>query len=510
MEHLSYLDPVQIESVGLQAATEAYPGIFNQQSASTYNKAMQKAKAVVMRFLEQQQRPFSGISVAQLNELFDAVDFDTPLQDYDALLQEVQELYVDHATAFHLPQYIAHLNCPVVIPALVAEMLISAINSSQDTWDQSAGGTLMEERLIAWTAAQIGYGNYADGVFTSGGTLSNLMGMLLARDHFAEERFSHNIKKNGNPAEAGRFRVFVSEKSHFSNLKNASLLGLGEQGIIKVSTDHRFRMDMGALQSAIEAELAMGNIPIAIIATAGTTDFGNIDPLEPIAALASRYNIWMHVDAAYGCGLLLSNKYRDLLHGIELADSVTIDYHKSFFQPVSSSAFIVRHRNLLKIVKHHADYLNPEDQDYEEHPSLVNKTVTQVTRRFDALKLWCTLRMLGKEELGQYIDTIIETAAEAATLIESDPDFELLCDTDISALLFRYKPGGIAEERTDELNSYIKKEMFRSGEVMVASTKVNGRFYLKFTLLNPVTTIDDIRNILQTIKQYGDNFYAIQ
>ncbi|WP_198666919.1 pyridoxal phosphate-dependent decarboxylase family protein [Taibaiella helva] len=509
MEQLSYPVPVQMAAALLDAAAEAYPGIFNAQSADTYSKAIQKAKAVVLQFLEQQQRPFSGISVAQLNELFDTVDFDTPLQDYDALLQEVQELYVNHATAFHLPQYIAHLNCPVVIPALVAEVLISAINSSQDTWDQSAGGTLMEQRLIAWTATQIGFGAYADGVFTSGGTLSNLMGMLLARDHFAQEHFAHNIKKDGNPSEAGRFKVFVSEKSHFSNLKNASLLGLGEQGIVKVSTDQRFRMDVAALQSAIEAELAQGNIPIAVIATAGTTDFGNIDPLEPIARLAGRYNIWMHVDAAYGCGLLLSNKYRDLLQGIELADSVTIDYHKSFFQPVSSSAFIVRHRNLLKIIRHHADYLNPEDQDYEEHPSLVNKTVTQVTRRFDALKLWCTLRMLGKEELGRYIDTIIDTAAETAALIEADPELELLCDSDISALLFRYVPGGITDEESDTLNSYIKKEMFRSGEVMVASTKVNGRFYLKFTLLNPVTTIEDIRSILQTIKQYGDTFYAL-
>ena len=509
MEQISYPSPLRMESKILDTATEAFPGIFNQQSADTYDSAMQKAKAVVLQFLEQQQRPFSGVGVAQLNELFDTVDFDTPLQDYDALLQEVQELYVNHATAFHLPQYIAHLNCPVVIPALVAEVLISAINSSQDTWDQSAGGTLMEQRLVSWTATQIGFGAYADGVFTSGGTLSNLMGMLLARDHFAQEHFAHNIKQNGNPAEAGRFRVFVSEKSHFSNLKNASLLGLGEQGIVKIGTDHRYRMDVNALQSAIEAELEQGNIPIAVIATAGTTDFGNIDPLEPIARLAERYNIWMHVDAAYGCGLLLSNKYRDLLHGIELADSVTIDYHKSFFQPVSSSAFIVRHRNLLRIIKHHADYLNPEEQDYDEHPSLVNKTVTQVTRRFDALKLWCTLRMLGKEELGRYIDTIIDTAAEAALLIESDPEFELLCDSDISALLFRYSPAGVTDEECDALNSYIKKEMFRTGEVMVASTKVDSRFYLKFTLLNPVTTIEDIRNILQTIKQYGETFYAI-
>ena len=510
MENVSHPKRVGFESVMLEEIAEAYPDMFHQHNAEKYNRAMQKAKSVVLQFLDQNKQPFSGISVSQLTELFDAVDFDTPLESYDALLKEVQELYVDHATAFHLPNYIAHLNCPVVIPSLVAEVMVSAINSSQDTWDQSAGGTLMERRLIAWTANQIGFGSYADGVFTSGGTLGNLMGLMLARDHFAKDRYGHNIKKMGNPAEAARFRVFVSDKSHFSNVKNAAVLGIGEQGIVKIDTDHRYRMDMDALKAAIEKEIALGNIPIAIIATAGTTDFGNIDPLEPIAQLARRYNIWMHVDAAYGCGLLLSDRYRHRLNGIELADSVTVDYHKSFFQPVSSSAFIVRHKNLLEIVKHHADYLNPEDQDYEEHPSQVNKAITQVTRRFDALKLWCTLRLMGRERLGQYIDTIVDTARESAELIDADPEFDLLCDSDISALLFRYTPIDFPVEQLCGLNQYIKKEMFRTGEVMVASTKVDGKFYLKFTLLNPLTTIEDIHNILQTIKQYGNTFYALQ
>jgi L-2,4-diaminobutyrate decarboxylase len=394
----------------------------------------------------------------------------------------------------------------VVIPALAAEVLVSAINSSQDTYDQSAGGTFMERKLIDWTGNQIGFDSNCDGIFNAGGSQSNLMGLLLARDYYALEHLKHNIKIDGNPPEAHKFRVFVSEKSHFSNLKNASLMGLGEQAIVKIKTDSCFRMDPDYLEEAIANELRLGNIPIAIIGTAGTTDFGNLDPLRDLGEIAKHYNLWYHIDAAYGCGLLLTDKYRHLLNGIELADSVTVDYHKSFFQPISSSAFIVRNKYHLNIIKHHADYLNPNDQDYDELPAQINKSITQSTRRFDALKLWCTLRLLGKEKLGQYTEVIIETAKETAILLDSQKDFELLSHSDLGALVFRYLPQSDKNYNSCAMNQHIKKTMFFTGEVLVASTKVNGEFYLKFTILNPLTTLNHTKNILKTIRNHGQKY----
>ncbi|MGS2763343.1 pyridoxal phosphate-dependent decarboxylase family protein [Sinomicrobium sp. M5D2P9] len=482
---------------------ETFKDIFCKDSSASYTEAIDQAKQAVLDFLRQKQKPFSGVTPAELHAEFSGIDMDTPLEDCDQLLKEVQRLYTDHAIAFHLPHYIAHLNCPVVIPALAAEVLISAINSSLDTWDQSAGGTLMEQKLIQWTTGQIGFGPDADGVFTSGGTQSNLTGLLLARDHYARKKLRHSVKRSGNPPQASRFRIFVSEKAHFSNLKNASLLGLGEQAVVEVPTDHRFRMDPGALEEALLQEIGAGNIPIAIVATAGTTDFGNIDPLEQIGEIASRYDLWFHVDAAYGSCLLLTSQYRHLLNGIELADSVTIDYHKSFFQPVSSSAVVVRDKNDLHIIKHHADYLNPEDQDYEEFPAQVNKSVSQTTRRFDALKLWFTLRLLGKEKLGGYIDTIIHTTKQAARIIEKDPELELLTHSDISVLLFRYTPEHRYIRDICKLNQYIKNKAFGEGKALVAGTRVDGKFHLKFTLLNPITTEKDIRSILDILKTCG-------
>ncbi|KAA2245745.1 aspartate aminotransferase family protein [Chitinophaga agrisoli] len=501
MSTTAYAGPQPVQD-RLLPVKETYKDIFHEGAAAEYEKAMAGARELVLNFLQHNRQPFSGVSAAELKAAFAAVDFDTPLPDYDSLFNEVQELYVKHATAFHLPAYIAHLNCPVVIPAVAAEVLIAAINSSQDTWDQSAGGTLMEQQLISWTAREIGFGPLADGVFTAGGSQSNLMGLLLARDYYAATHGNHNIKQHGLPVDASRYRIFLSEKAHFSNHKGAALLGLGEQALVEIKTDERFRMDPELLEAAIIRELQQGNIPIAIVATAGTTDFGNLDPLAEAGRLAAKYNLWYHIDAAYGCGLLLTEKYRSLLNGIETAHSVTIDYHKSFFQPISSSAFIVKDKQYLRLLRMHVDYLNPKDEDYDDL-NQINKSIMQSTRRFDALKLWCTLRLMGKQQLGVYTETIIETAEKAAEVIALDPELELLSYSDMGVILFRYAPESHKTADLDALNQYIKKAMFNSGKVLVASTRVNGVFHLKFTMLNPLTTLDDVHFILRTIKQHG-------
>ncbi|WP_102981150.1 pyridoxal phosphate-dependent decarboxylase family protein [Chryseobacterium scophthalmum] len=473
-----------------------------------YQNVMQKAQESVIAFLEDNSQPFSGVSPKDLRKQFEKIDLNSYPQSYEEVFEEVKTLYTQHAIAFHHPKYVAHLNCPVVIPAVAAEMLISSINSSLDTWDQSAGGTLMEQKLIEWTCNEIGYERSSDGIFTSGGSQSNLMGMLLARDYYSIKHFNHNIKKDGLPKNAHRFRIFVSEAAHFSIQKSASILGLGEQAVIKIKTDRSFKMNSILLEDAIQKEIENGNIPIAVVATAGTTDFGNIDPLVNISAIAKKYGMWFHVDAAYGCGLLLTEKYRHLINGIEDADSVTVDYHKSFFQPVSSSGFLVKDRNYFTLITHYADYLNPKDHDENEIPNQVNKSI-QTTRRFDALKLWFTLRIIGKKGLGNYIERIISTAKEAAILLENDPHFELLNRSDISALVFRYSANPFKTFDLSRINTYIKSQLYKNGNALVAGTKVNGQFYLKFTILNPLTTVEDIKSILIIIKKYGNEYIEV-
>ena len=194
------------------------------------------------------------------------------------------------------------------------------------------------------------------------------------------------------------------------------------------------RMRPDALRAQLAACRAAGEVPMAVVATAGTTDFGSIDPLEPIADACAEAGVWLHVDAAYGGGLLVSRR-REALAGLERADSVTVDFHKAFFQPISSSAVVVRDGATLRHVTHHADYLNPERATV---PNQVDKSL-QTTRRFDALKLWLTLRILGAEAVGALFDGVIDLAASAYELLDADPRFEVVTRPELSTLVFRLR-----------------------------------------------------------------------
>jgi L-2,4-diaminobutyrate decarboxylase len=472
--------------------------LLNDLTAEHYRRSVTEGVERVAAKLASTDRPFTGVTVDALATRIDRIDLDRPLHDTTAVLDELEELYLRDAVYFHHPRYLAHLNCPVVIPAVLGEAVLSAVNSSLDTWDQSAGGTLIERRLVDWTAERIGLGTAADGVFTSGGTQSNLQALLLAREEAKSDDLS-------------RLRVFASEVSHFSVRKSAKLLGLNPRSVVSVPVGHDKRMRTVALAHELERCSRDGLIPMAVVATAGSTDFGSIDPLPEIAGLCAQFGVWLHVDAAYGCGLLASLSHRDRLAGIERADSVTVDYHKSFFQPVSSSALLVRDAATLRHATYHAEYLNPRRTVEERIPNQVDKSL-QTTRRFDALKLWLTLRTMGADGIGRLFDEVCALAQEGWELLAADPRFDVVVRPELSTLVFRCIPSAVTDPTViDRANLYTRKALFASGDAVVAGTKVAGRHYLKFTLLNPETTTDDIAAVLDLIaghaEQYlGDSF----
>ncbi|MGX7762150.1 pyridoxal phosphate-dependent decarboxylase family protein [Streptomyces angustmyceticus] len=492
--------------------------LLNQKTAQDYRTAVSESVARVGAKIAGTDRPFTGITVDGLAPAVSGIDLDAPLHDAAAALDELEEVYLRDAVYFHHPRYLAHLNCPVVIPALVGEAVLSAVNSSLDTWDQSAGGTLIERRLVDWTAERIGLGEAADGIFTSGGSQSNLQAMLLARDEACRRALTGAglpSPEPGTPAPSRltdvlpRLRILTSECSHFSIRKSATLLGMGAEAVISVPSDETKRMRTADLADELARCHRDGLIPMAVVATAGTTDFGSIDPLPEIAELCDRYGAWMHVDAAYGCGLLVSRR-RALLSGIERADSVTVDYHKSFFQPVSSSAVLVRDRATLKHVTYHADYLNPRRMADRRIPNQVDKSI-QTTRRFDALKLWLTLRIMGAAAVGELFDDVIDRAAGAWKLLHDDPRFSVVVEPQLSTLVFRYVPSTDQDpELCDRVNLHARDALFASGDAIVAGTVVDGRHHLKFTLLNPETTLEDIAAVLDLIAEHAGAYLAEQ
>lgn len=487
-------------------AAHARPHLFNHLTVDSYRRSLAAGIDRVASRIAGTERPFTGMSPARLAPEISGIDLDRPLEDPAAALDELEEVYLRDAVYFHHPRYLAHLNCPVVIPALLGEAVLTAVNSSLDTWDQSAGGTLIERRLVDWTAERIGLGPDADGIFTSGGTQSNFQALLLAR----EEALTLAAKNAPTPLERHeilpRLRIITSEASHFSVQKSAKLLGLGPDAVICVETGPERRMRPAGLAREIERCRADDLVIMAVVATAGTTDFGSIDPLPKIADLCRWAGLWFHVDAAYGCGLLVSPTRRHLLDGIERADSVTVDYHKSFFQPVSSSAVLVRDRATLRHATYHADYLNPARMAEQRIPNQVDKSI-QTTRRFDALKLWLTLRIMGADAIGSLFDEVVDRAAEAWELLTEDPRFEVVTKSQLSTVVFRYVP---ADERgrdlADGANLHAREALAASGEAVVAGTKVDGKHYLKFTLLNPETSLDDIAHVLDLLAGHAGRY----
>ncbi|WP_304439551.1 aspartate aminotransferase family protein [Aeromicrobium sp. Root472D3] len=461
--------------------------LFNAANIGRYRDEMARGVAVVADHVAGVDGPWSGADVRAVSAKVDDVDLDRPLDDMAAVLDEVRSVYLDDAVWFHEPRYLAHLNCPVVVPALVAEVLVSSVNSSLDTWDQSGGGTQIERRLVRWTSDRIGLGPDADGVFTSGGTQSNLQALLVARGQAYLA------------GDASRLRVFASRDSHFSVQKSADVLGLGPDAVVTIPTDRRRRMDAVALDRAVWDARAAGLVPMAVVATAGTTDYGSIDPLVDVADVCAQHGVWMHVDAAYGGGLLVSTRRRHLLDGIERADSVTVDFHKTFFQPVSSSAVLFRHGDSLRHVTYHADYLNPRSS---AQPNQVDKSL-QTTRRFDALKLWMTLRAMGADAIGDYVDAVVDLAAAGHGLMLDDPDLEVVTAPTLSTLVFRFRPPGMSDDDADRVNPAIRRAIAGSGSAVVAGTRSDGRAWLKLTMLNPETTPDDLRAVLALVTDIG-------
>ena len=482
--------------------------LFSTKTADHYVRTMTQGIDVLARHLAAVDSPTSGRTPADVEPVVRAVDLDAPLHDVGAALSELERVYLEDAVWFHDPGYAAHLNCPVVVPALLAELFVSSVNSSLDTWDQSGGATFVERHLVDWTTGRLGLGPDADGVFTSGGTQSNLQALLMAR---GQTFLTGDVDPGETFAAAlSRFRIFASGESHFSVRKSATLLGLGQGAVTTVATDERRRLDPDALDIALDNARAQGLVPMAVVATAGTTDFGVVDPLPEIAEVCRRHGVWLHVDGAYGGGLMTSLRYRHLLDGIEHADSVTVDYHKTFFQPVSASAVLVRHADTLRHVTYHADYLNPRTANL---PNQVDKSL-QTTRRFDALKLWLTLRVMGADQVGEYLDATLDLARATHEMLALDPELEVAAEPVLSTLVLRYRPQGVGEALADDVNPRIRTALAQDGRFMVAGTVADGRRWLKLTLLNPETTPADVARILDAVREKGrellDDLHAFE
>jgi len=468
------------------------------QSIEAYQQAIAQSSAAVVQWLQQPEM-YQGKTVAELRERI-TLDFNPNGLGNQAAIERAIEYFLKDSLSVHHPQCVAHLHCPSLVVSQAAEVLINATNQSMDSWDQSPSATIIEIKLIEWLRAQVGYPAGDAGVFTSGGTQSNLMGLMLARDAFYQ-RQGHSVQQDGITGDLRKIKVLCSENAHFSVQKNMALLGHGYQSVVQVKSDRFARMDVNDLKAKLAQAEANGEQILAIVATAGTTDAGAIDPLREIAGIAAAHNIWVHVDAAWGGALLLSEKYRDYLDGLELVDSVTLDFHKQYFQTISCGAFLLKDERHYELMRYQAAYLNSEFDEEAGVPNLVSKSL-QTTRRFDALKLWMGLEALGQKQYAAIIDHGVSLAQDVAKFVESESRLELVMQPQLASVLFRYRPEQLTDTAQIALfNQRIGDALLDSGRANVGVTEHQGVTCLKLTLLNPTVTLEDIKVLLALVEK---------
>ncbi len=414
---------------------------------------------------------------------------------FDQCLADAAEKILPNFLHTSSTRYMAHLHSAALVEAIAAELVLTTFNQSMDSWDQSPVATELENEACRQLCKLYGYGPESDGIFTSGGSLSNQYGIHLARDWYCREHLGQDVKAHGLPADFRRLRIYTSEISHFSVEKTAHLLGLGYDAVVKVPVNDAMQMDADALERLIKEDLRKGNLPFCVVATVGTTDFGSIDPIAKIAVLCKEHGLWLHCDAAYGSGLILSKKYAARIADLPMADSITVDFHKMFLMPISGSVFLVKRGTEFETFELHADYLNREEDEEDGYLNLVGKSL-QTTRRFDALKVWFAFRTRGKDGWDKLISTCVENAAWLYERLMADPKFTVAVKPEISSVVFRLNA-------SDDVNKRVRRALLLDKGIVIGQTVVNGQTYLKFTLLNPLLTHEHLEQILQIIVELG-------
>ncbi|MGW1621657.1 pyridoxal phosphate-dependent decarboxylase family protein [Streptomyces sp. NPDC002172] len=364
------------------------------------------------------------------------------------------------------PLCAAHLHCPPLAVATAADLAASALNPSLDSWDQAPAAAALEALVTRTLAHTIGL---SDAVVTTGGTESNQLALLLARE-----------------ALGSGLRLVCGDNAHHSLPRAAWLLGLPDPVVVPAPN--------GTLDpAALHAALTHLPRPLLVAATAGTTDAGLIDPLPEIGGLCAAHGARLHVDAAYGGGLAFSDRHREKLAGLERAHTVTLDLHKLGWQPVAAGLLAVARPGELGVLHHHADYLNAGDDTEAGYPDLLGRSL-RTTRRPDVLKIAVTLKTLGRTGLGALVDQVCARAREFAALVREHPAFELYDRPDISTVLFR--PTGA----TDDDVADVRRRLLHDGRAVLGRARLDGRLWLKATLLNPHTRPDELALLLKLVE----------
>lgn len=376
--------------------------------------------------------------------------------------------------------------------AMLADLLASGMNAHVSGYDQSA--VLVERQVLEWTAELLGFPLSASGVLTSSGTVANLIGLTVAR-HVAG---GAEIKTAG-VARARRLMFYCSAETHSWVRKAVQLLGLGDESLRIVPVRPDFTMDTDALQSLIHSDRAAELQPACVIGTAGTVNTGATDELRMLAAICRLEKIWFHVDGAFGAFAKLSS-HAALVDGLELADSVAVDFHKWMYMPFEAGCAVVRdqaaHRATFESTP---TYLAPLARGIAPEPLVMAGRGLDLSRGFKALKVWFSLKVHGADVFGRLIDQNIAQARHLASLIENSEMLELLAPVPLNVVCFRYVNRSHSLERLDAINRELVLRVQESGIAVTSSTMLHDQFAIRVAITNHRSRFEDFDLLVRHI-----------
>jgi aromatic-L-amino-acid decarboxylase len=439
--------------------------------------------------------------------------------DFDTLLATFGDM-VELSRHNGHPRMFGYVQAPGTALAAFADLLASTLNANLTAWRSAPAAVEVERLTIDWIKQLLGYDAGAAGLFVSGGSMANLAGLAAAQ----RAKAPIDLLRYGARALGQDMRIYASQETHYSVEKAAGLLGLGHENVRKISVDERDKIRIDQLIAEIRKDADAGCLPFCLVANAGTVMTGAVDPLAAMADVAQQFDLWMHVDAAYGGFAALSQSARGLFEGIERADSIALDPHKWLYLPADCGCVLYRDPASARATfAHDAEYTRVIGQHADEAFAFWDYG-PELSRPFRALKVWMMLRGVGIRALAEAIDNDLTCARHLEHLVQSSDDFEMLAPVELSIFCFRYVPARLRqtmtaidekrrqeiEQELDALNEQLLIALQRDGHSYLSNALLDGRFGLRGCVMNYRTTPKDMEILLDDLRRIGRDLDAKQ
>jgi aromatic-L-amino-acid decarboxylase len=423
--------------------------------------------------------------------------FDEPLpqgpEAMDEVLAELEEKLLPYCTHVGHPGYMGLITPSPNPVGVIGDFICSALNQNLGVYSIGPSAVAMERRVVRWLTDMVGYGEKAGGNLTSGGMMANFIGLKLARDWASKDRAQVEGVRE-------RWAVYVSDQRHVSVDKAVDAIGLGREALRALPTDAEFRLRTDALEEAIAKDKRDGVRPMCVVGIFGTTNTGAVDDLGALRKIADREGIWLHADAAYGGGMLLSHDFALENAGLELADSVTIDPHKWFYAPLDAGAVLVKDETrLTKSFGMKPAYLTDEMEGAEERYQYYVHGFEQ-SRRFRSLKVWMSFKRYGSAQIGEWIDSNIRQARHLYSLVENDAEFKASSLPPMSAICIRYVGPGVERVGEKHLHAEVADRLERSGKFWIGTTELKGKMWFRINPVNFRTRQEHMEQLLELLR----------